>query len=168
MYGITTSDSHGADTVDDAWVWALMKEQTTANLRGSLESGAFISAIKGDVAKAEPTITEVIVSHGTITVTATNHEAIRWISDGKIIATGSALSLAEHRAELGAYVRAEVLGEGGTLYTQPFLLSYEGMPAGRPVPSDYVDEGRRIAFIRTLLYPFLWVLDGIWKMISCW
>jgi len=71
-----------------------------------------------------------------------------------------------HIDELGAYVRAEVRGEGVTLYTQPFLLSYEGMPEGRPVPPDYVDEGRSIVVWRTLLYPFLRALDVIWEFMS--
>ena len=166
VFGFTTSDSHRADKVDDGWVWALLEEQTVENLRGSLAAGAFFSAIKGGASKAEPMITEIAANNGTITVTAKNHEVIQWISDGKVIAAGGALSLAGHKDELGAYVRAEVRGEGGMLYTQPFLLSYEGMPEGRPVPPDYVDEGRRIAAARTLLYPFLRMLDEIWKVIS--
>jgi histidinol phosphatase-like PHP family hydrolase len=168
VFGFTTSDSHAADTVGDGWIWALMEEQTVGNLRGSLEAGAFFSAVKADAAKAEPMITEIAVNSGSITITAKNHEGIRWISDGKVAATGSELLLDGLIGELGAYVRAEVWGEGGILYTQPFLLSYEGMPAGRPVPCDYVDEGRNIVVIRTLLCPFLWVLDGIWKVIQCW
>jgi len=166
VFGFTTSDSHGADTVDDAWVWALMEEQTVENLRGSLEAGAFFSCVKGDADNEEPMITEIAVKNGTITITAHNHETIQWVSDGRVIAAGGELSLSEHRGELGAYVRAEVRGEGGTLYTQPFLLSYGGMPEGRPVPPGFVDEGRSIVALRTLLYPFLRVLDGIWKVMA--
>ena len=166
VFGFATSDSHGAGTVDDGWIWALMEEQTVGNLRECLVAGAFFSGVKGDTAKTEPMITEIAVKDGTIAIAAENHETVQWISGGKVIAAGGELPLPEHTGELGAYVRAEVRGEGGTLYTQPFLLSYDGMPGGRPVPSDYVDEGRNIVVIRTLLYPFLRALDGIWKIIN--
>ena len=166
VFGFATSDSHGADTVDDGWVWALMEGQTVENLRGCLAAGAFFAGLKGDAAKAEPMVTEITVKDGTIAIIAENHETVQWISGGKVIATGGEFSLSEHAGELGAYVRAEVRGEGGTLYMQPFLLSYDGMPVGRPVPSDYIDEGRSILVTRTLLYPFLRALDGIWKMIN--
>jgi len=189
VFGITTSDSHGAATVDDGWIWALMEGQTVDNLRKSLEAGAFFSGVRSvghpailaalgaalgrDFGTAwsapaglpEPMVTGIAAGAGAISIEAENHEAILWISNGIVIAAGGKLSLSEHIGELGSYVRAEVWGEGGMLYTQPFLLSYEGMPAGRPVPSDYVDQGRSIVVIRTLLYPFLRILDGIWKII---
>jgi len=115
----------------------------------------------------EPMVTKIITGAGTISIEAENHGVILWISDGKVIAAGSELSLADHIGELGAYVRAEVWGEGGMLYTQPFLLSYAGMPEGRPVPSSFVDDGRFVTVLRTLLYPFMWMLDGIWKILTC-
>jgi len=188
VFGIYTSDSHGADTVDARWVWALMEGQSVENLRASLEAGAFFSAVRAvdhpatlaalgkatgrDFGAAwsapaglpEPMVTRITAAADTIGIEAENAEVILWISDGKVVATGNELLLAEHREALGAYVRAEVWGEGGILYTQPFLLSYEGKPGGQ-VFFDHADAGWNILVIRTLLYPFLRTLDAIWNVL---
>ncbi|MCQ2481563.1 MAG: hypothetical protein MJ121_05555, partial [Clostridia bacterium] len=54
---------------------------------------------------------------------------IRWISDGKLIATQKAddiaFDLSEYSDSIGNYVRAEVFGAGGIIYTQAFLLNVE-------------------------------------------
>ena len=92
-------------------------------------------------------------------------DLIWWVADGKIIAVGDTLNLAEHMDDIGAYVRAELWTEGGILYTQPFLLSYEGMPAGRPVPSNYCDVGDLLGFLRMFMYPFVRVLDWFWEFV---
>lgn len=63
-----------------------------------------------------------------------------WIADGECVAVTKAdggeatFSLDEYSDKLGAYVRAEVFGEGGTVYTQPFILSYEGQPQPKNYP----------------------------------
>jgi len=165
VFGVATSDSHDADTIDKRWVWALMPESTVENLRNSLEAGAFFSVIRGDNTKVEPMVTEITVENNAITITAENHALIQWISDGNVIATGNTLDLVSNKSKLGAYVRAEVSGEGGVLYTQPFLLSYEGMPEGKPVPSDFVDWGRLVGWLRMLMYPFFWSFDQLWEWV---
>ena len=53
---------------------------------------------------------------------------IRWISNGKTIAYGDEIDLDDYSDDIGAYVRAEVFGEGGIVYTQAMLLDYEGAP----------------------------------------
>lgn len=72
---------------------------------------------------------EVDETNDTVTVNTSNALIVRWISDGKLIATEKAdaatLDLNEYADELGNYVRAEVFGEGGILYTQAFLLDAE-------------------------------------------
>ena len=73
----------------------------------------------------------------TITVKTENAKLVRFIADGKIIAVMKAedgvctLDLNAYSDQLGAYVRAEVFGEGGFLYTQPLLLCYDGMPEAK-------------------------------------
>ncbi len=87
----------------------------------------------------ETFITAVIADNNadTITVKTDNAKLVRFIADGKVIAVMKAdggsctLDLNEYADQLGAYVRAEVFGEGGFLYTQPLLLSYTGMPEAR-------------------------------------
>lgn len=195
IFVTATDDSHDAQWVDGDWVVALMPENTAGNLYDSLKSGAFFACshyletpdvleylsenagleiqeyegwrywLAGEEDPPEPMVTEVAAEDGVISIAAENTRAILWIADGRIVAEGNEINLAEHIGEIGAYVRAELWGEGGMLYTQPFLLSYEGMPAGRPVPDDYRDWGDVTAFLRMLMYPFVFVLDKLWEMI---
>ena len=75
-----------------------------------------------------PMIRSVTVDEKTDAITLQTSDAllIRWISDGKLIATqkadGSPFVLSDYEGRLGNYVRAEVFGEGGVLYTQAFLI----------------------------------------------
>ena len=71
-----------------------------------------------------PMVTKITAGDGVISIEPQNCEAILWVSDGKIVAVGDTVALAECEG-LGAYVRAELWGPGGNLYTQPFLLQYE-------------------------------------------
>jgi len=78
---------------------------------------------------SRPMITEVDVddTKNTITVESENTAIVRWISDGKLIATTKAsegtIDLDDYKDVLGDYVRAEVFGEGGIVYTQSFTLN---------------------------------------------
>ncbi|MDR2686275.1 MAG: PHP domain-containing protein [Oscillospiraceae bacterium] len=68
-----------------------------------------------------PMVESITTQDGVISIEAQNCEAILWISEGKIIASGDTITLANCEG-LGAYVRAELWGPGDNLYTQPFLL----------------------------------------------
>jgi len=68
-----------------------------------------------------PAVTKITAEDGVISIEAKNCDVILWVSDGKYIASGGSLTLADCKG-LGAYVRAELWGPGGNLYTQPFLL----------------------------------------------
>ena len=69
-----------------------------------------------------PIVDRITAEGGVISIDAQNCEAILWISNGEIIASGNAIKLADCEG-LGEYVRAELWGPGGNLYTQPFLLT---------------------------------------------
>jgi len=167
VFGIGSSDSHSEETVDARWVWALMPESTVGHLRMSLENGAFFSAVRNESYLDEPhsadmpIIANIAVLDGTIKIMAENYDIIQWVSNGQVICTGDLLFLMEHIG-WGAYVRAEVIGEGGILYTQPFLLSYEGMPEGNPVARNFRDDGRLIGLLRSVLNPAIRVIDQLW------
>ena len=95
---------------------------------------------------ADPRITSIEVNEATdeITINTTDALIVRWISDGKLICTQKAgeatLDLNEY--ELGDYVRAEVFGEGGIVYTQAFLLDAADKAGNSdPVDSSFVDLG---------------------------
>lgn len=81
--------------------------------------------------ETEPKITDIKVDDDTDTITISSDNAliVRWISNGKLIATTKAddasFRLSDYSDKLGNYVRAEVFGEGGVIYTQAFLLNAE-------------------------------------------
>jgi len=183
VYGTATSDAHHMGVVGIGWIWAMMPSNTVENFRECLENGAFIAGSHnlknaeeladwgetigrefGETWHAdpdidEPMITSITARDGVIAITAVNAEAVHWISNGRVIAAGESIVLQDCEG-LGAYVRAEVWGPGGVLHTQAFLLEYDGMPAGKPVPWYFVDFGglfgayrRAIAHFRAVLKP---------------
>ncbi len=104
----------------------------------------------------------------TITITADeNAYLIRWIADGRTIATGDTICLDDYSRDIGSYVRAEVFGEGGVVYVQPFTLSYAGAPA--PQLNDYIDLGWVYGLIPDTILNFINKLPGfdiIWNLIK--
>lgn len=96
----------------------------------------------------QPMITGITAEYDTITISSENALIVRWISNGKQIActkasaTGSELFLDDYSADLGDYVRAEVIGEGGILYTQAFLLNADAKDKDtRVVDKGYFNFG---------------------------
>lgn len=79
---------------------------------------------------AAPAITNVVVddAEDTITLTTENTAVTHWIADGKVIHVGNTIDLDDYSDEIGKYVRAESLGMGGIIYTQAFVLDYDGAP----------------------------------------
>ena len=101
-----------------------------------------------NTAEADPRITAINVNEATdeITITTTDALIVRWISDGKLIKTQKAgeatLDLNDYADVLGDYVRVEVFGEGGIVYTQAFLLDAAAKAGtSAPVDSTYSDWG---------------------------
>lgn len=101
-----------------------------------------------NTAKADPRITAIRVNEATdeITVSTTDALIVRWISDGKLIETQKAdsatLDLNSYADVLGDYVRIEVFGEGGIVYSQAFLLDASSKAGtSEPVDSSFADWG---------------------------
>lgn len=78
-------------------------------------------------AKTEPRIEEIGVSKTKISLKTKDALLVRLISNGKLLETKRAdeavFDLSDYDGELSDYVRFEVFGEGGMLYTQAFLLN---------------------------------------------
>lgn len=78
-----------------------------------------------------PVIKSITVddNEDTITIDSENALIIRWISDGKLIATtkadDKAFDLNDYEDQIKGYVRAEIFGEGGIVYTEGFTLNAE-------------------------------------------
>ncbi len=96
--------------------------------------GASYSALDGAgyfAKQTRPAIDSLFVDDGenTIAVNSENALIVRWISDGKQFAVTKAdeavIDLDDYADAVGGYVRAEVFGEGGVVYTQAFMLNQE-------------------------------------------
>ncbi|MBQ7121049.1 MAG: hypothetical protein IJO03_02160 [Clostridia bacterium] len=76
-----------------------------------------------------PVINSITVNddEDTITIDSDNALIVRWISDGKLIATtkadDEAFDLNDYEDAIKGYVRAEIFGEGGIVYTEGFTLN---------------------------------------------
>lgn len=98
-------------------------------------------------AETHPIVTAIKVDDeaDTITMNTENALIIRWISDGKLIATqkadGTPFALSDYADKIGSYVRAEVFGEGGMLYVEPFILNAEENAGKSNVVGFYQDLG---------------------------
>ena len=81
----------------------------------------------------------------TIAVNSENALIVRWISDGKQFAVTKAdeavIDLDDYADAVGGYVRAEVFGEGGVVYTQAFMLNQDKVTgsAKRSVDLGFMD-----------------------------
>lgn len=126
----------------------------------------------------QPKVTGISVDNesDSITINAENAQLVRWIAKGEQIACtaadgesiSSTLSLDEYSDKIGSYVRAEIFGEGGVLYSQAFVLDYDGAPQAKDF-SHFADFGVLVAGLRDILLAVcnvlpLWPL--FWKLIS--
>ena len=154
VFAFANSDAHSLTGADTAWEILCMPANTESNVRECLEDGAFFAGSRvikntvelarieeetgldlGELWRAEPGTAQPEVkkisvdeSANQITVTAVNNQAVHWIADGEVICTGGTIDLNNYSGQIGSYVRAEIWGEGGILYTQPFMLKYIGAP----------------------------------------
>lgn len=97
--------------------------------------------------EADPRITSIEVDETTdeITVNTTDALIVRFISDGELICTKKAgdatIDLNEYADVLGDYVRVEVFGEGGIVYTQAFLLDASEKAGTSDPVGTYINLG---------------------------
>ncbi len=141
VWGFANSDAHRVGEIDTAFMDFILPEYSIGNLRTAMEKGTFFSFAryaqkelgKDFVGKGEmPKVVALNADeeNQTITIKGINCKAIQWIADGKIIkedklgADGeikSVLYLGEYSNSISCYVRAQLLGDGGVLMTQPFI-----------------------------------------------
>ena len=105
----------------------------------------------------------------TITLETTDDLCIRWIANGNTIAYGNSIDLDDYAANIGNYVRAEIFGVGGIVYTQAFLLEYENDPIDTTEEEGFRDFWEFASFIPDNLVRFLGSLDIfriIWEALN--
>ena len=184
-YGVTPwafcySDAHSPGQFDRSWTVHLMPEQTPAALRTSMEDGAFFGFSRharlqlGDDFVGEgapPAVSRIAVDKtaGKITITASGYDEIIWTSDGEIVTKGATIDIAANDAKIGSYVRAELLGDGGILYVQPFTVLRGGQTLEKEEIKRVFDYSVPLRWVVDVLeflapkYSPLWVL---WMAIS--
>ncbi len=115
-----------------------------------------------------PYIHSVTVSNefNTISLLTSDALCIRWIANGKTIAYGNTIDLDDYAKDITCYVRAEIFGEGGIVYTQPFTLSGQNIPANESI--EYTDFWWTTTAVDILLKVLakVPVFDLIWSVMQ--
>ena len=141
----SNTDAHRTEDIDTSFSVFMMEENTTENIKETMQSGAFFAVTRrlkaNDLIGPEkefdarntdlpyPVFTKVEVDGHKVNVKAENADSIQWIADGKVIAKGS-IANGEYTLDLdtieGAedftYIRAEILGKGGMCLTQALVI----------------------------------------------
>lgn len=153
VWGFGNSDAHKLSDIDTSWGTYMMPELTEAALRECMESGAFFAMGRraigelGDVAFSGemPAVTRVTVDdeHDSITIDARSFNTIEWVADGKVIAEGASIDLNAFEDDITCYVRAQIFGDGGVCFTQPFVVDdgtlYDEVPDERTQSEKFRD-----------------------------
>ncbi len=136
-WGFSNDDMHRLDRLGRDWNVFLLETLDEASVRAAMESGQFYFSSVGTHPEERrsvehtPVITAIVHDEdaGTLTVEAVSggaplpEEQYRWITDnGAVVGAGSSLNYRDTDG-VGVYVRAEMIGAGGTTYTNPFGIS---------------------------------------------
>ena len=138
VWGFSNDDTHSNAATGHSYNMMLLPSNTPTNVRAAMESGAFYASAK--VAKREgytitdyavindyqpPVITNIAVDQtaDTITIEGDRYHTIEWIADGEVIATGNTIDLNDYEGKVHSYVRAQLKGNEGISFTQPFGIS---------------------------------------------
>ena len=148
VMGFSNNDTHWPDTINSSFSVFMMEENTSDEIKETMQSGAFFGitrrlrandlneigpAVEIDCVDSEaayPMFTNIAVENHSISVSTSDSKTLQWIANGKVIKTvdvsngGSyTLNLDEiEGAEDFAYVRAELFGDGGLCCSQAFVL----------------------------------------------
>ncbi len=133
VWGFATDDMHGMAHLGRDWLWVPASKLDETAVRDAITQGAFYFASirlhDADRQSVEGTPRIERIDHdaenGTITIKATEDgrllpdDAYQWFANGEMVHVGPTLA---YRATcgIGVYVRAEITGSGGTIFTNPF------------------------------------------------
>lgn len=168
VLGYSNTDAHWLDAIDTSFMVFMMEKNTMANVKETMQSGAFFSVTKklrannfeiGPTAEIDvankglpyPMFSNVITDGHTVSVDYTDAKQIQWIADGKVIAKQAVNGSGSYTLDLdtiaGAedftYIRAELLGDGGMCLTQAFVIDDGSAPLTweeEPDTSSIIDK----------------------------
>lgn len=133
VHGFANDDMHRIATLGRDWTVYPLAEPGEEPVREAMRTGAFYAASISTHPLADRSVngTPIIhrISHderaATLTIEATvdgrplGDECYHWLAGGEVLHNGPALSYRRHK-RIDNYVRAEVVGTGGTAYTNAF------------------------------------------------
>lgn len=138
VWGFSNDDTHSNEATGHSYNMMLMPSNNPAEVRKAMENGTFYAS--AHVAKREgytitdhsiindwqpPVITNIEVdqTEDTITIEGELYHTIEWIADGEVIATGNTIDLNDYEGKIHSYIRAQLKGDEGISFTQPFGIS---------------------------------------------
>lgn len=126
VWGYSNDDMHSVTRLGRNWNVMLIPELSQDWTRRGMTEGRsyFVYSPAGHEGTPHPVIDAITVDHeaDVITIEATGHTNISWISEGHVIHHGKTLNLSETPG-WGSYVRAELYGVSNSVAgTQPFGL----------------------------------------------
>jgi len=133
IWGFAVNDWYGPwagsdePYIDSGKIIVLTPDYTMEQYRASLEKGAFFAIFDWATPRANknkyPTINEIVIDANRIFLDTSAH--VTWIANGDTVAFGNTLDLSTLLPEKAyKYVRAEVSNSLGTVFTQPWTLSF--------------------------------------------
>ena len=169
VIGFSNTDAHSFLNCDSSFSVFMMEENTTENVRKTMQNGAFFAVtrvLRGsdfEIGPSEgfdtrgsgipfPMYKELSVTGHTITVKAEYADEVQFIADGKVIKKQSigsepvVLDLDEiEKAGEFSYVRAELKGEGGMCLSQALVID----DGSEPLSFEQKSDGR--SFLNNIL-----------------
>lgn len=150
VWGFANDDMHSSGSIGRDWSTFVVVQLDESHIRQAMQQGQFYFSTVGthDEAVRDVAQTPVIASithrrgAGTITIAATSggqdlpESQYRWISQGQVVHSGPVLDY-RNTEGLGNYVRAELVGTGGTTFTNPIGLQHpRKQQKGEPHPTS--------------------------------
>ena len=125
VWGFSNDDMHEISDIGRNWNVLLLTNRSDSAVREALVNGHFwfVYSPLGPTGPPPPII-HAIETHerkGTITIATSGATQTLWISEGRVVATGTTFQAVNH-PDARRYVRALVQGTGGVVGTQPFPL----------------------------------------------
>lgn len=103
------------------------------------------------IKNTEPKVKRIDTQGSTLKIETENAVVVRFISDGKAFLTvkpeDACIDLSAYGDALGDYVRAEIFGEGGIIYTEPFLINAEEKDSTHSVINGFYINGGVLDFL---------------------
>jgi len=141
IWAFSSDDAHHAGELGFNFNIMLMPQNTEENVRYAMENGTFYAVALSAQRIADidfdninyPVIRNISVNQdeNSISIEAENCDAIEWVADRRVIATGSTIDLNDFEAEVNNYIRAQIKGSAGISCTQPFgIITKSGIKYG--------------------------------------